>query len=173
MTSAITPNGELRFSTFTSTMTAEVFVAFCRRLLHDDADPVFLIVDGHPVHQSKAVMAFTDSTDGRLRLFFLPPYSPELNPDEWVWKNVKHDRIGKAGVPAAWTTSDRRLRTRYAAYPVQAQVQVQSTATAASVRSAFLRASACGARSEEFTARSGFMKNSSRNVGSESIRALI
>jgi len=36
--------------------------------------------------------------EGRLRLFFLPGYSPELNPDEWVWKNVKHDRIGKTGV---------------------------------------------------------------------------
>ena len=34
----------------------------------------------------------------RLKLFFLPGYSPELNPDEWVWKNVKHDRIGKTGV---------------------------------------------------------------------------
>jgi transposase len=31
-------------------------------------------------------------------LFFLPPYSPELNPDEWVWKNVKHDRVGRTGI---------------------------------------------------------------------------
>jgi transposase len=38
------------------------------------------------------------STEGRLRLFFLPPYSPELNPDEWVWKNVKHDNIGRTAV---------------------------------------------------------------------------
>jgi hypothetical protein len=28
-------------------------------------------------------------------LFFLPPYSPELNPDEWVWKSIKHDQVGK------------------------------------------------------------------------------
>jgi DDE superfamily endonuclease len=31
----------------------------------------------------------------RLRIFFLPPYSPEFNPDEWVWKNVKNDRIAR------------------------------------------------------------------------------
>jgi transposase len=37
----------------------------------------------------------------------LPGYSPELNPDEWVWKNVKHDRIGKTGV-----TSQDDLRAR-------------------------------------------------------------
>jgi transposase len=40
-------------------------------------------------------MEFVESTEGRLRLHFLPPYSPELNPDEWVWKNVKHDNVGK------------------------------------------------------------------------------
>jgi transposase len=32
------------------------------------------------------------------RLFFLPTYAPELNPDELVWKNVKHDKIGKASI---------------------------------------------------------------------------
>lgn len=90
------PKGRLRFSTFTGSMTAKVFLDFVKRLLHDEPNPVFLIVDGHPVHRSKAVKTFVDSTQGRLRLFFLPPYSPELNPDEWVWKNVKHDRIGKA-----------------------------------------------------------------------------
>jgi transposase len=101
MISAITPKGKLRFSTFTGTMDAAVFIAFCRRLIHDDTGPVFLILDGHPVHRSKAVKQFIDTADGRLRLFFLPPYSPELNPDEWVWKNVKHDRIGKAGIRSA------------------------------------------------------------------------
>ena len=101
MISAVTPQGKLRFSTFTGTLDAEIFVSFCRRLRHDTPGPVFLIVDGHPVHRSKAVTTFAESTDRRLQLFFLPPYSPELNPDEWVWKNVKHDRIGKAGVRSA------------------------------------------------------------------------
>ena len=41
---------------------------------------------------------FAESTGGRLRLCFLPGYSPELNPGEWVWKNIKHDRVGRAGV---------------------------------------------------------------------------
>jgi transposase len=59
---------------------------------------VFLIIDSHPVHRSRAVREFAASTKGRLRLFFLPPYSLELNPDEWVWKNVKHDRVGRAGI---------------------------------------------------------------------------
>src|SRR6266508_488040 len=79
-------------------LNATVFLDFCRRLLHDASGPVLLVLDGHPVHRSNAVKAFAASTNGRLRLCFLPGYSPELNPDEWVWNNIKHDRIGRAGV---------------------------------------------------------------------------
>ena len=49
----------------------------------------------------------------RCELFVLPAYSPQLNPDEWVWKNVKHDRIGKAGIRSAEdlrTKAERALR---------------------------------------------------------------
>jgi transposase len=38
------------------------------------------------------------SLEGRLQLFFLPSYSPELNPDEWVWKNIKHDQIRRQAI---------------------------------------------------------------------------
>jgi transposase len=69
-----------------------------RRLLDDATGPVLLVLDGHPVHRSKAVRQFAASTNGRLRLVLLPGDAPELNPDEWVWKNSKHDRIGRAGV---------------------------------------------------------------------------
>jgi transposase len=51
-------------------------------LLHDARAPVYLIVDGHPAHRATATKKFAASTEGRLRLFFLPGYSPELNPDE-------------------------------------------------------------------------------------------
>jgi transposase len=99
--SAISAQGALRFSTFEGKLDSAIFINFCRRLMHDAKGPVFLIVDGHPVHRSKAVEAFVVSTKGRLRLFRLPSYSPELNPDEWVWKNVKADRIGRAGIQGA------------------------------------------------------------------------
>jgi transposase len=66
--------------------------------MHDTSGSVFLIVDGHPVHRSKAVKDFVASTHGRLCLFQFPAYSPELNPDEWVWKNVKADRTGRASI---------------------------------------------------------------------------
>jgi transposase len=96
--SAVTAKGALRFAADDGHLNGPVFIDFCRRLLHDAKGPVFLVLDGHPVHRSKAVKQFAGSTGGRLRLFFLPGYSPELNPGEWVWKNVKHDRVGRADV---------------------------------------------------------------------------
>lgn len=98
MISAVNAQGALRFTVHEGRVNAKVFIDFCKRLLHDSHGPVYLVVDGHPSHRAKITTEFVASTDGHLTLFFLPGYSPELNPDEWVWKNVKHDRIGKTGV---------------------------------------------------------------------------
>ena len=98
MISAVTAQGLLRFSTYTGSLTGARFTEFCRKLIADTDGPVYLVVDGHPVHRSKLVKEFVASTNGQLRLFVLPAYSPQLNPDEWVWKNVKHDRVGRTSV---------------------------------------------------------------------------
>ena len=109
MISAVSAKGALRFAVYEGNTSAVTFIDFCKRLLHDAARPVYLVVDGHPAHRAAATREFAAATGGRLRLFFLPGYSPELNPDEWVWKNVKHDRIGKSGV-----TSKDDLRSKAA-----------------------------------------------------------
>jgi transposase len=55
-----------------------------------------------PVHKAKKVSEFVrEKADGRLSIFFLPPYSPDLNPDEWVWNNVKNDRIARSVIMSA------------------------------------------------------------------------
>jgi transposase len=120
MISAISAQGALRFAVFTGTFTAAGFIAFLTRLLHDAAQtgkgPVFCIVDGHPVHRAQAVDDFVRSTDGALRLFRLPAYSPQLNPDEWVWNNVKADGVARAApkgpeqIKAVVTARLRRLQ---------------------------------------------------------------
>ena len=98
MISAIASKGQLRFMTVQGTVTAGKFVQFLERLLDNQKRPVFLIVDGHPVHRAKKVKEFIASTAGRLRLFQLPPYSPDLNPDELVWNHVKRHRLGRSSV---------------------------------------------------------------------------
>ena len=93
--SAISAQGQMRFMTIKGQLTAITFINFLERLLKNQTQPVFLIVDGHPVHHSSQVKKFVESTAGRLRLFYLPAYSPELNPDEQVWNQLKNHRIGK------------------------------------------------------------------------------
>ena len=107
MLSAVSAQGKLRFMVHDGKVNSGVFIDFCKRLLRDADTPVYLVVDGHPCHRSRATKEFVAATEGRLKLFFLPGYSPELNPDEWVWKNVKHDRIAKTGV-----TSKDDLKTK-------------------------------------------------------------
>lgn len=97
MISAVTPKGKLRFMVHDNGLKSEEFITFCRRLLEDTIGKVFLIVDGSKIHTSKMTRRFVERTE-RLELFFLPPYSPELNPDEWIWKNVKNDRVGRQAV---------------------------------------------------------------------------
>jgi transposase len=98
MISAISPRGELRFHIHEGSFRAANFIDFCKQLMRDVDSDIFLIVDGSSVHTAREVKEFVKSTGGKLQLFFLPPYSPELNPDEWVWKNVKHDTVGRSGV---------------------------------------------------------------------------
>ena len=76
-------------------MTAPVFVAFLRRLTHNEDRPVYLIVDNHSTHRSRLVKDFVAETSGRLRLFHLPSYSRELNQDQWVRRHVKQHRMGR------------------------------------------------------------------------------
>ena len=74
---------------------ARVFIEFLKRLMQGRRRRVFLIVDGHPSHRSKSARRYVDSLSGKLKLFFLPPYSPELNPDEFVWNDVKNNGVAR------------------------------------------------------------------------------
>ena len=95
LVSAVSPQGVLRFMVVDGRMTAVRFITFLKRLLHNQTQPIFLIVDQHSSHRAKVVQEFVGSTDGRLELFFLPPYSPELNPDELVWNHLKTHGVRK------------------------------------------------------------------------------
>ena len=56
------------------------------------------MVDGHPTHKAAVTRKFAESLDGQLHLFFLPGYSPDLNPDELVWNNLKSQGTGKRAI---------------------------------------------------------------------------
>jgi len=96
--SAVSAQGEFRFMVLRGRVGAGSFIEFIKRLLHGVPRMVFLIVDGHPAHKAKVVTRFIESVRDRFRLFFLPPYSPELNPDERVWNDLKNNAIGRQSV---------------------------------------------------------------------------
>jgi transposase len=98
MISAVSPRGDFRFMVVEGSVTAPVFIEFMKRLLIGSKRKVFLIVDGHPTHRSKLAKEFVASMCGEIELFFLPPYSPELNPDELAWNVLKNGIVGKSTV---------------------------------------------------------------------------
>ena len=95
MISAITNQGRLNFMVFKERFTAQVFLEFLRRLLRQSARRVYLIIDRHPVHRSRKVKSWVKDNEERLRLVFLPSYSPELNPDELLNQDVKSNALGR------------------------------------------------------------------------------
>jgi transposase len=98
MISAVSARGHLRFMLTKGRVNGPVFVEFLKRLMHNAQRPIFLILDGGSFHHSRPVRDYVDSLGGKLQLFFLPPYSPELNPDEQVWNYVKHHGVAKAAL---------------------------------------------------------------------------
>ena len=93
MLSAITNRGRMAFMVFAGKFISAVFIIFLERLIrHNSGQKVFLIVDRHPVHRSNKVSEWLAAHGKEIEVFFLPAYSPELNPDELL------NNAAKAGV---------------------------------------------------------------------------
>ena len=97
--SAITARGHMRFMIKEKGgVNATVFIEFLKRMTVGAKRPIFLIVDRGPAHIAKKTKTFVASLNGKLRLFYLPPYSPDRNPDELVWKHLKADTVGRMAI---------------------------------------------------------------------------
>jgi transposase len=95
MISTITNRGRLYFMVFKERFTARVFLRFLKRLRRQVGRKVVLIVDEHPVHKAGETARWLKSQEANLRMYFLPPYSPELNPDEMLNQDVKTNAVGR------------------------------------------------------------------------------
>lgn len=93
--SAVNASGAFWAATYTGKLDAESFVIFLRNFMKGRRTKVFLVVDGHPAHKAKIVKEYVAETQGRLELHFLPPYAPDLNPDEFVWNYMKTTGVSK------------------------------------------------------------------------------
>jgi transposase len=95
MISTVTNRGRMAFMVFRERFTVRVFLRFLRRLRRHLRRRAYLIVDGHPVHKARAVARWLAAQGPAIRLFFLPSYSPELNPDELLNQDVKSNALGR------------------------------------------------------------------------------
>jgi len=93
--SAVNARGEFWAATYTGKLNAEAFVAFLENFMKGRRNKVLLVVDGHPAHKANAVKRLIKKMKGRLELHFLPPYAPDLNPDEFVWSYMKGNGVSK------------------------------------------------------------------------------
>ena len=95
MISAITNRGTLSFMIFEESFRVKVFLTFLTRLIKQAKRKVFLVVDGRPVHRAKIVRAWCEAHRAELEIFYLPAYSPELNPDELWNQDLKSNALGR------------------------------------------------------------------------------
>ena len=109
MISSITNQGKVRFMLYRETMTSQVLIRFLSRLIKDCDRKVFLVLDNLRVHHSKKVKEWLEKHKKQIELFFLPSYSPELNPDDYLNGDLKQ-RI-RSGVPPR-TEEDLTQKTR-------------------------------------------------------------
>jgi transposase len=87
--STVTNQGKVRFMLYRETMTPPVLIRFLARLVRDAGRKVFLILDNLRVHHSNKVLDWLKKHTELIELFFLPVYSPELNPDEYLNCDLK------------------------------------------------------------------------------------
>ena len=106
MISAITNRGKLFFMFHKGGVNSEVFLKFLVKLIKNQKNKIFLIVDNFPSHKTKKIKAWQEQNKNRIELFYLPPYSPELNPDEYLNQDLKVNITGKISM----NTSDELKR---------------------------------------------------------------
>ena len=106
MIAAVTNQGKVRFMIYPGGLSPERLIVFMQRLIKDAPRKVFLILDNLNVHKAKVVREWLEEHANRIEVFYLPPYSPELNPSEYFNGEPKGEV--QRGVPPKDVTDLKR-----------------------------------------------------------------
>lgn len=96
--SAINNRGKMEWMALQQSLDSDLFIKFLRQLIKYRKRKIILIVDNLRVHHSKPVKQWLEENQARIELVFLPSYSPELNPDEYL-NNYLKQTVTKEGAP--------------------------------------------------------------------------
>ncbi|MEX2410668.1 MAG: IS630 family transposase [Candidatus Paceibacterota bacterium] len=90
MISTVTNQGQVQFMIYSGSMNTDRLIEFLTQLIKNKEQKIFLILDNLRVHHSKLVKAWVEKNKEKIELFFLPSYSPEKNPDEYLNCDLKY-----------------------------------------------------------------------------------
>ena len=93
--STVTAKGKMQYSLSEKTIDSERFIKFLNQLIKNRTNPLIIFVDKVSFHHSKEVRDFVKANRSKLRIYFLPRYAPDFNPDEQVWNEIKNNRLNK------------------------------------------------------------------------------
>ena len=106
--SAISNEGTVRFMTYKGTLNAAVLLMFLTRLIAGASRKILLIADRLQAHKTLAVQAWVEAHREQIEVFYLTPYSPELNPVEYLNNDMK-GAVNEAGLPPDRPTLQGRV----------------------------------------------------------------
>lgn len=90
MISTVTNQGKTQWMIVEDAFNSDKLIEFLQALVKDAPKKIFLILDNLRVHHSKPVKAWLEEHKEKIEVFYLPSYSPELNPDERLNSDLKH-----------------------------------------------------------------------------------
>ena len=94
LSSAISPAGRMVFRIEKGTVTSKTFVGFLKQIIKNHRwRKIIVVTDNYPAHDSKKVHDFIELNNNKIAVYYLPTYSPDLNPDEDVWKYLKNVKL--------------------------------------------------------------------------------
>ena len=105
--SVVTAQGELEYHVTEKSITSEEYIEFLKQLTKGRKRPLFLIVDRATFHRSKMTRTFIWRHRHQIRLFYLPTYSPERNPDEHTWEEIKDKQLGRKPIKSKKDLKER------------------------------------------------------------------
>ncbi len=97
MISTVTNQGQVEFMLYSSNMNSQMLIRFMEQLTKNKSNKIYLILDNLRVHHSKIVKEWVEENKNKIELYFLPSYSPEKNPDEYLNCDLKY---GLSDMPA-------------------------------------------------------------------------
>ncbi len=123
MISAITNTGKSMFALYDDSIATDNFIDFLEKVIRSNDKKVFMIVDNLRVHHAKLVKAWEEEHKDKIKLFYLPPYSPEFNPDEYLNQDYKSN-VHKNGLPK----NQKELKNNTEKYMLELQKNTQKVA---------------------------------------------